>query len=115
MAATIPISKVVEKAANVMGDHIRNLYGRVKTGYNKYVKLLGGAIGAGACAAIKQGNDMDVLKDNTPLLYYLTGAAPFSICYDMKLNIKYNLKYSVHMLQLHLYMHSNYFVTLQLL
>ena len=42
-------------------------------GYNQYVKLIGGTIGAGACAALKQENKIDTIDDNTPLLHFLSG------------------------------------------
>ena len=56
-----------------MGEYIVNLYERVKKGYNDYVDLIGGAIGAGACAAIKQGNRVYTIADDIPLLHFLTG------------------------------------------
>jgi len=42
-------------------------------GYNKYVELLGGAIGAGACAALRQGNKVYTIADDIPLLHFLSG------------------------------------------
>ena len=42
-------------------------------GYNQYVKLIGGAIGAGACAALRQENKIDTITDDTPLLHFLSG------------------------------------------
>ena len=42
-------------------------------GYNKYVELIGGAIGAGACAALRQGNKIYTIDDDIPLLHFLSG------------------------------------------
>ena len=42
-------------------------------GYNKYVELIGGDIGAGACAALQQGNKIHTIADKTPLLHFLSG------------------------------------------
>ena len=42
-------------------------------GYNQYVELIGGAIGAGACAALQQGNKIDTITDDTSLLHFLSG------------------------------------------
>ena len=56
-----------------MGEYILALYDRVKTGYNNYVELIGGAIEAGAGAAVKQENKRFTIADNVPLLHFLTG------------------------------------------
>ena len=76
-AASIPIGRVIELAerrySKVMGDHLHKLYECVKTGYNKYVELIGGAIGAGACAAVKRGEKIYTISDEIPLLHFLTG------------------------------------------
>lgn len=56
-----------------MGEYITALYERVKRGYNDYVELIGGAIGAGACAALKQGNRIYTIADDVPILHFLTG------------------------------------------
>jgi len=56
-----------------MGEYITALYERVKKGYNDYVEMIGGAIGAGACAALKQGNRIYTIADDVPLLHFLTG------------------------------------------
>ena len=37
------------------------------------MKLIGGAIGAGACAALRQENKIDTIDDDTPLLHFLSG------------------------------------------
>ena len=41
--------------------------------YNQYVELIGGAVGAGACAALKQGNRVYTIADDLPLLHFLSG------------------------------------------
>ena len=41
--------------------------------YNEYVELIGGAVGAGACAALKQGNRVYTIADDLPLLHFLSG------------------------------------------
>ena len=76
-ATTLPIRRVVELATKrydkVTGDHLLNLYDFLKTKYNKYVELIGGAIGAGACAAVKRGDKVYTIADDVPLLHFLTG------------------------------------------
>ena len=68
-AAALPISKVVKRVSEKTGDHIVNLYERVKKGCNDYVDLIGGAIGAKACT---QGSRVYPIVDDTPLLYFVT-------------------------------------------
>ena len=74
---TVSILRVVQLAAkrygSPMGDYILAMYDRVKKGYNGYVEMIGGAIGAGACAALKQGNKIYTIADDVPLLHFLTG------------------------------------------
>ena len=76
-ASTLPIIRVVELAMKhydkEMGDHLFNLYKFIKANYNKYVQLIGGAIGAKACATIKRGDKVYTIADDVPLLYFLTG------------------------------------------
>ena len=76
-ATTLPIRRVVELATKrydkEMGSHLLNLYDFLKTKYNKYVELIGGAIGAGACAAVKRGDKVYTIADDVPLLHFLTG------------------------------------------
>ena len=76
-ATTLPIRRVVELATKrynqQMGDHLLNLYTFLKNNYNKYVELIGGAIGAGACAAVKRGDKVYTIADDVPLLHFLTG------------------------------------------
>lgn len=42
-------------------------------GYNHYVELIGGAIGVGACAAVRRGNKIYTIDDDIPLLHFLSG------------------------------------------
>ncbi len=74
---TVTIYRVVQRASkrcgSPMGEYILALYERVKRGYNDYVELIGGAIGAGACAALKHGNKIYTINDDVPLLHFLTG------------------------------------------
>ena len=73
-AINVSIQSVVEVVSKRYGSQdILTLYEGVKKGYNEYVKLIGGAIGAGACAALKQGNKIFTIEDDTPLLHFLTG------------------------------------------
>ena len=78
-ATTLPIRRVVELATKRynkdMGDHLVRLYDFLKVNYNKYVELIGGAIGAGACAAVKRGDKVYTIADDIPLLHFLTGEA----------------------------------------
>ena len=37
------------------------------------MELIGGAIGVGACAAVKQGNKIYTIRDDIPLLHFLSG------------------------------------------
>ena len=76
-AASLPIGRVIDLAAKRynkdMGDYLRDLYECVKSGYNKYVEVIGGAIGAGACAAVRRGEKIYIISDEIPLLHFLTG------------------------------------------
>ena len=40
--------------------------------YNRYVELVGGAIGQGACAAVRRGNRIYVIEDDLPLIHFLS-------------------------------------------
>ena len=40
--------------------------------YNKYVELVGGAIGQGACAAVRRGNRIYTIEDDLPLIHFLS-------------------------------------------
>ena len=76
-ASSISIGRVIalvqRNSSKEVGDHIRNLYEGVKIQYNRYVELIGGAIGAGACAAVRRGNRVFTIADDIPLLHFLTG------------------------------------------
>ena len=48
-------------------------------GYNQYVELIGGVIGAGACAALRQGNKIQTITDDTPLLHFLSGKTHLTV------------------------------------
>ena len=63
----------MQNSSKEMGEHIRSLYERVKLNYNYYVELIGGAIGAGACAALRRGNKIFTISDDIPVLHFLTG------------------------------------------
>ena len=75
--STITIGQVISLAernlGREMGEHVRTLYENVKMNYNHYVELIGGAIGAGACAAVRQGNKIFTIADDIPLLHFLSG------------------------------------------
>lgn len=76
-ASTLTIGHVVtlavQNSSKEFGQHLCALYKRVKENYNTYVELIGGAIGAGACAAIRQGNKIFTIADDLPLLHFLSG------------------------------------------
>ena len=76
-AASITIGRVIQLAernsSKEMKEHLRNLYESVKINYNHYVELIGGAIGAGACAAVRQGNKIFTIADDIPILHFLSG------------------------------------------
>ena len=96
-ATVLQIGRVVELAvqrySREEGMHLKALYSRVKgqcahthththtaiasylytDGYNHYVKLIGEAIGGGACAALRQGNKIYMIADDIPLLHFLSG------------------------------------------
>ena len=72
-----------------MGDELRDLFKRVKgqfvcvrvlviypvlvtAGYAVYVDLVGGAIGMGACAALRRGNKIFTIDERTPLVHFLS-------------------------------------------
>ena len=76
-AATLSIGRVVELASKrynkSMGKELLDLYEFVKTNYNQYIEQIGGAIGAGACAAIKRGDKVYTIEDDVPVLHFLSG------------------------------------------
>ena len=49
------------------------MYFLCAAGYNKYVELIGGAIGEGACAAVRRGNKIYSIDDDIPLIHFLSG------------------------------------------
>ncbi|CAI8040342.1 hypothetical protein GBAR_LOCUS22485 [Geodia barretti] len=55
-----------------MKNHWKQLFARVKEGYNEYVELIGRSIGIGACAAVQRGNAIYTIEDHTPLLHFLS-------------------------------------------
>jgi hypothetical protein len=77
-ASTITIGRVItlieKKRGRELGKHMRSLYERVKDQYNRYVDLIGGAIGAGACAAMHRDNQITKITDDVPILHFLSGA-----------------------------------------
>lgn len=76
-AASLSIGDVVDiasrRSSKDTGDALRSTYDFIKKHYNEYVKLLGGTVGIGSCAAIKQGHKIYTISDNIPLLHFLTG------------------------------------------
>lgn len=76
-ASTIAIGRVIslveEKKGKELGKHMRSLYERVKKHFNIYVDLIGGAIGAGACAAMHHENEITKISNDVPILHFLSG------------------------------------------
>ena len=75
-ASCISIGKVIklsEENSKALAIHIKDLYERVMQKYNKYVELIGGAIGAGACAAVRRRNKIFTISDEIPILHFLSG------------------------------------------
>jgi len=76
-AANLTIGQVVklarENSSREFGQHLYDLYKRVEHHYNTYVELIGGAIGAGACALVRQGNKIFTMADDMPILHFLSG------------------------------------------
>lgn len=76
-ASEITIGHIIElierKRGKDLGKHMRSLYEKVEVGYNRYVGLIGGAIGAGPCAAMHRGNKITKIKDEIPILHFLSG------------------------------------------
>lgn len=70
-ASSITIGQVIDfakKKRKDQGNHIRKLYESIKTNYNQYIELTGGAIVTKAYSPT-QGKK---ISDDTPLLYFLT-------------------------------------------
>ena len=76
-ASSLAIGHVIQlverNSSKEMGEYLRKLYERVKDNYNRYVELVGGAIGAGACAAVRRGNKIFTIDDEIPLIHFLSG------------------------------------------
>ncbi len=76
-AANLTIGQVIKLArqnsSKEYGSHLWDLYQRVQHYYNSYVELIGGAIGAGACAMVRQGNKIFTIADDIPVLHFLSG------------------------------------------
>ena len=76
-ASTITVGKVIslieKKKGRDLGKYMRSLYERVKVNFNLYVELIGGVIGAGACAAMHQENEITKISDDVPILHFLSG------------------------------------------
>lgn len=76
-ASTICIGRVIslieKNRGPDLGKHIRSLYESVKEKFNHYVDLIGGAIGAGACAAVHRENEITKISDEVPILHFLSG------------------------------------------
>jgi len=54
------------------GRDLFKLFERVKDGYNKYVEVIGGSIGAGACANVKRNAKIYKINDDTKMLHFLS-------------------------------------------
>ena len=84
-ASSVTIGYIVRQAAKnaskEYGQHILDLYEKVKLYYNIYVELIGGAIGVEACAAVRQGNKIFTIADDIPILHFLSGTVGYvNIC-----------------------------------
>ena len=56
--------------------------------YNQYVELVGGAIGQGACAAVRRGNRIYTIADDLPLVHFLSD---FEVCDNENLYTQLNI------------------------
>ena len=76
-ACSITIGQVVRLAeqnlSKELGKRIRSLYDRVKQGYNQYLELVGGAMGAWGHTWVQGRSRMPGIADNMPLIQFLTG------------------------------------------
>jgi hypothetical protein len=68
----LTIGKVITLAAKKGNPILLALYNKVKDNYNRYVQLVGGAIGQGACAAVRRGNKIYTLDDDLPFIHFLS-------------------------------------------
>ena len=80
-ASSVTIGYIVRQAVKnsnkEYGQHILELYEQVKRHYNIYVELIGGAIGAEACAAVRQGSKIFTIADDIPVLHFLSGTVSY--------------------------------------
>ena len=76
-ACSITIGQVIKLAeqnlSSQLGKHIRSLYDSVKQGYNQYLELVGGAMGAWGHTQVQGRSRMLRITDNMPLIHFLTG------------------------------------------
>ena len=76
-AATLPLHHVMElikkRYSKDVSDRLEKTYKFVRSEYNNYIKMLGGTINAGTCAAVQQGHKVYTINDEVPLLHFLTG------------------------------------------
>ena len=76
-ARSITIGQVIKLAeknlSKEFGKKIRSLYDRVKLGYNQYLELVGGAMGAWGHTQVQGRSRMLRITDNMPLIHFLTG------------------------------------------
>ena len=68
-AEELPLSKVIQLAAETYGEYITKLYKKVKDGYNQYIQLRSKT----ARATMHRNTYMDGIMDSIPLLQFLTG------------------------------------------
>ncbi len=60
----------------LQGSALRWLFGCISDmyvgGYNHYVRVIGGAIGVGACANVRRENPLNGISDSTNVLHFLS-------------------------------------------
>eukprot|EP00118_Oscarella_pearsei_P023946 m.294339 g.294339 ORF g.294339 m.294339 type:complete len:5643 (+) comp40744_c0_seq7:98-17026(+) len=66
------VSKLTDRYSKKYATYVQRLYARVKEKYNEYIKLVQGAIGFGACARVRRENDLDMIRDSSPLHTFLS-------------------------------------------
>ena len=75
-AAIITIGRVIEIARQNLtkdfAEYLNDLYKRVKTRYNEYVRVIG-VIGGKACGTNYQSRKIFTIEDDIPLLDFLSG------------------------------------------
>ena len=76
-ASSITIGSVItllEKLDIASGTYdMRKLYERVMKQYNCYVEEIGMTIGEGACGALNREKKIEKIKDDQPIIKFLTG------------------------------------------